>query len=145
MSKWCYCFLQPACLQSSSMRLAEAGALVSKAVVPEACVPALAATFLVVCALPQDPMKSAHPASPDSKPWGRPDRTVFTSARIRVHTCTHTYGTGRNEGTDRVGLKLLPSQECPYSTKGKKACKGKKYDRLDRSCYVLFWSVSVKM
>lgn len=50
------------------MRLAEAGTLVSKAVVPEACAPALAATFLAVCALPQDPMKSAHPASSDSNP-----------------------------------------------------------------------------
>lgn len=62
------------------------------------------------------------------------------------HTCTHThtpYESGRNEGTDRVGLKLLPSQECPYSTKGKKSCKGKKNDSLDRSCYLLFWSASL--
>lgn len=82
------------------MRLAEAGAPVSKAFVPEACVPALAATFLVVCALPQDPMKSAHPASPDSKPSERPDRTVFTFTRIWVHTHmhTHTHHTER-EGT----------------------------------------------
>lgn len=94
------------------MRLVEAGALVSKAVVPEACVPALAATFLAVCALPQDPMKSAPPASPDSKPWERPDHTVFTSTHIQVHTHahthTHTIWNGKERGDRQSWSKTAP-------------------------------------
>lgn len=79
----------------SSVALAEAEAQVSEAIVPEACAPALAATFPDVCALPQDPKKSDRPASPDSKPWGQPDRTAFTYTRTNTHAHTHrTKGKG---------------------------------------------------
>lgn len=86
------------------MHVAEAGAQVSKAVVPEACVPALAATFPAVCVLPQDPMKSAHPASPDSKLWERPGHTVFTFTHIWAHTHAHIHHTEREGMRGQIEL-----------------------------------------
>lgn len=55
-------------------------ALRSQAAVPEACVPALAATSPDACALPQGSKKSVQPASPDSAPREGPNRTVTAHA-----------------------------------------------------------------
>ncbi len=64
--------------------LAQVG-LVIQAIVPEACVPALAATSPDACALPQGPKKSVHPASPDSALGEGPNRTVRNIMHQHAH------------------------------------------------------------
>lgn len=94
---------------SARLKRGSSVALRSQAAVPEACVPALAATSPDACALPQGSKNSVHPASPDSAPREGPDRTVTAHAphEDAAHNTTQWARERRSVSPEVVRLSVL--------------------------------------